>query len=451
MFAVGFALLKAFGGVDTLIPALQRYVLENIAPGLDPGSLDAFTSLIENARAGAVGLGGVAGLLISGMATLYSIETAFLKIWKTPATKPLFYRVATYWFFITLGPCLTGWIFWTVKESLGGVGSYFGAFGFFYFLYWAIPHRNVPYHSAAASALIALFAGVMTRFIYLWYLGAFQSYNKLYGSLAAVPIVLVWMYLTWYFVLIGALVGAKIADSPRFNKKLGGKLKSAAVSLLLICIATPQAALSQTTTLCDRWYTITLEKKVRYGYYHQTTTIKDSIIEFTEDTVKREEKKMHSEKVRSTVDKLTLRPISFNYEKIAGKKQIQVQVKIQDNKAKIARSDNKVPVQEKERILPKDISLSLAFPYWIQNYFRSQSQKTGSLRVWVEDQYEETFPERDARIQKTDRESKFRVDFEGQSFEWRLDPEGCVEEIKGISQESIVKTVPADVALQFFK
>jgi membrane protein len=59
--------------------------------------------------------------------------------------------------------------------------------------------------------VLAGIAFEVTKRVFTWYLTSFQSYEMLYGALAAVPALMFWIFLTWLIVLAGAAVAATLA------------------------------------------------------------------------------------------------------------------------------------------------------------------------------------------------------------------------------------------------
>ncbi len=103
------------------------------------------------------------------------------------------------------------------------VGLLPGVFGFVGFpaLYWLIPIRPVLARDAAAGGLVAAIFFELSKGGFAAYLTAFPVYETIYGAVSTVPIFLVWLYLAWSIVLIGALVAAAIPDW-RADRLFGG-------------------------------------------------------------------------------------------------------------------------------------------------------------------------------------------------------------------------------------
>lgn len=223
LMAVSFSIFKAFGGLDKLYGMIEPFIFENLAEGSDEKTLDTIRSFIGNIHAGALGIGGFLGLIVTSMATLSSIERSINRVWKIQTRRALFHRVATYWFFITLGPLALALLVGGAT-SLGVSSASDGAavaipsgwlfvpilFGIFFGMYKWIPHRNVHVRPALVAAAATTLIWTVAKLIYSFYVTHVVKYAKVYGALGAIPILLIWIYVGWLVVLAGAALSAAL-------------------------------------------------------------------------------------------------------------------------------------------------------------------------------------------------------------------------------------------------
>jgi membrane protein len=149
---------------------------------------------------------------------LFSIEKAINRVWHAPMTRSLFQRVSSYWLFITLGPLAVAVAvgFMTTSQiplsSLfpSGTGACLMTALGLSAIYKFVPHTQV-------SKRCAMIAGVVTSAVFILAQNSFRiytaravSYNKIYGSLAAIPVMLLWVYIVWMIVLSGAALTAAL-------------------------------------------------------------------------------------------------------------------------------------------------------------------------------------------------------------------------------------------------
>lgn len=191
--------------------------------------IDYVNSLVSNIRGGALGVTGMVSLIAVVILLLTKIEDAFNDIWDVESPRGWSVRVLYYWGMITLGPLMlfVGLsLFGSDKiAGLQKIFSYMPAFGTTLFKYIII--KGLPYFliilaftllyyfmpSTKVNWDAALIGGIFTGLLWqlnstysVVYASSVVSYSKMYGMLAAVPILLAGLYLSWLFVLLGCQV-----------------------------------------------------------------------------------------------------------------------------------------------------------------------------------------------------------------------------------------------------
>src|SRR5690606_24787644 len=78
-------------------------------------------------------------------------------------------------------------------------------------IYRVVPHRTVQWRHAFAGALVAVVLLEIGRRLISLYLGSFNAYQNIYGAVAFVPIFLLWLYLGWVSILLGASFSASVS------------------------------------------------------------------------------------------------------------------------------------------------------------------------------------------------------------------------------------------------
>ncbi|MEZ4654395.1 MAG: YhjD/YihY/BrkB family envelope integrity protein [Candidatus Eisenbacteria bacterium] len=226
LLIVGFSIFHNFGGLADLESRLERLVYENIMPGQQAqvqGWLDGiFASLRSGAFSGLTVLfltGGVLGLLSS-------IEGAFNDIWGVRKGRSLFHRISTYSTLIMISPILIGLslsmtaslessqVIHRIGDSIpGGEGLVELLFRVlpvlltgiaFTLLYMVMPNVKVRLRAAFPSGMTAAILWEISKMGYAAYLKSATMYTTIYGSLAAIPLFLLWVHVTWIVTLFGA-------------------------------------------------------------------------------------------------------------------------------------------------------------------------------------------------------------------------------------------------------
>jgi membrane protein len=218
LLALSFAVFKAFGGMDQLYSAIQPFILNNLAEGVSEEAIGQIRDFIGKTQTGTVGLTGFVALIFTSMSMLASIEKAINVIWGVPNRRSFFFRVSTYWMFITLGPLLLAVVLGIASSSRESVTAWlpgwFGIFAiaaiFFFALYKWVPHTKVHWKYALVSAVITSVLWNLARQAYVLYVRHFVHYDRVYGSLSAIPVLLLWIYIVWLLVLAGASLSAAL-------------------------------------------------------------------------------------------------------------------------------------------------------------------------------------------------------------------------------------------------
>jgi len=226
--AIAFAILKAFPVFDNIEEQIKTLLFENFLPesvNSAQAHFDQFIGQTEGLTAF-----GIIALALTAIMLLGTIEAALNSIFHVKATRPFVPRLMMFWAVITLGPLLLGgslslatYLYaltqWVGVDKIPGVGVMAvellpGVLAIFAFtLFYAIvPYRPVKATHALIGGISAgLLFGLLRRLFGL-YIAAFPAYQTIYGALATVPIFLIWMYLSWAVVLIGAEIAASMPE-----------------------------------------------------------------------------------------------------------------------------------------------------------------------------------------------------------------------------------------------
>lgn len=224
--AVAFAVLSAFPEFNRWTDSLTSFLFTNFLPDSVRGVGVYLQTWSRSARE--LSSTGVVALLLSVLLTMWSIEKAFNRIWRVPSARPKFTRFLIYWTLLTLGtllavaslaavsalfsiPALAGVEARGLDERLLRYLPHLLEFLAFTCAYWLIPHRTVPLRFAAAGGLLATLLFEWLKWALAIYLRN-ASFQELYGALAVMPIFLLWVYLSWLVVLLGASLAASLAS-----------------------------------------------------------------------------------------------------------------------------------------------------------------------------------------------------------------------------------------------
>ncbi|GAB6138776.1 YhjD/YihY/BrkB family envelope integrity protein [Halanaerobaculum tunisiense] len=220
IFSFYLLTLFNFGGLSDLIARLKLAILNNLATGTGHEVINYLEQHVTNIDINQLGAISFFSLVMVVIFLLARVERTFNKIWGISQHRDLFTRFVYFWTLITLGTFLA-----TLSLSLAlAVGSmYLGNlpigqnmifrvvsvvsyFIIFFLAYYLIPNTEVEVLAALVGGLTSGLLFQLARNLYTFYTTHIVGYNQIYGSLAAVPLFLVWLYLIWVISLLGAVV-----------------------------------------------------------------------------------------------------------------------------------------------------------------------------------------------------------------------------------------------------
>jgi len=219
LLALTFALLKAFGVQNTLEPL--------ILAKLNVGSHEVVASLltyVNNTQVGKLGAFGLLFLLIAVTSLLSNIEDSFNHVWGIKGLRPLIRRFSDYLSVLMVGPVLlisaismtsslTSHklvqrlidmdVVGSLILTLFKMGPYLLMWIAFAVLYVFMSNIRVEWSSAFAGGIIGGTLWQLAQWSYINFQVGVAKYNAIYGTMAALPIFMIWVYLSWSIVLLG--------------------------------------------------------------------------------------------------------------------------------------------------------------------------------------------------------------------------------------------------------
>ena len=236
-FTVALAVFTAFPMFSTLQGALQAWLVQSLIP--DNIARQVLGYLTQFSRqANKLGGAGLGVLLVTAIALILTIDRTLNNIWRVKKLRPFTQRVLIYWAAITLGPlllaaslALTSYV---VTASTGLVGMsaplrlVITAFQFMLVaggmasLYRYVPNTHVKWsHAWVGGVFVAVGIELAKKALSL-YLSSVPTYSLIYGAFATLPILLVWIYLAWVIVLMGAVIAAYLPSLLAGVSRRGG-------------------------------------------------------------------------------------------------------------------------------------------------------------------------------------------------------------------------------------
>ncbi len=224
LVTVALAVFSAFPMFGKLQGVLQKWLVDSLVPeNIARQVLGYLTQFAGQAnRLGSIGLVALFG---TALALILTIDRTLNAIWRVRKPRPLGQRMLIYWSGMTLGPLLLGasvtMTSYALSASKGVVGTLPGGVGFLLDLiqyailaagmaamYHFVPNTGVKWSHAWTGGLFVSTAMEVAKKLLVLYLGKVPTYSVVYGTFATVPILLVWIYLSWVIVLLGAVITA---------------------------------------------------------------------------------------------------------------------------------------------------------------------------------------------------------------------------------------------------
>ena len=219
LIAVGVAIFSAFPGFEDTRLAIEHFIFTNFVP-TSTDSIKAHISAFTG-NANQMTAVGISFLAAIALLLIRNVDSALNRIWRVEKKRPLMISFAIYWMVLTLGPVLLGtsigvttYIVSLVSFADQGIPGFSGfllkllpyviSMAGFIMLYTLVPNTRVSFKAAVPGALFAALLFELTKKGFAMYISHFPSYEVIYGAVATVPILFVWVYLSWIVVLLGA-------------------------------------------------------------------------------------------------------------------------------------------------------------------------------------------------------------------------------------------------------
>ncbi len=224
LLTVTLAIFTAFPMFGSFQGSLERYFLQTLVPeGIARPVLRALTQFAANSRS--VGSVGLLMLVFTALSMMLTIDRTLNGIWRVRRARPLAQRVLVYWAGLTLGPLAVGVSLsvtsYAVSASKGLVGALPGGvnlvFDVLQFallaaamagLFHYVPNTFVRWAHAWSGGLFVAAGFEAAKSALAWYVESMGSFSAVYGAFATLPILLLWIYMGWVIVLLGAVIAA---------------------------------------------------------------------------------------------------------------------------------------------------------------------------------------------------------------------------------------------------
>lgn len=226
LLTIALAVFATFPQFGTLRTSLEAYFTQIMMPRQITNTILGYLTIFTDKAAHLSAIGAV-GVLVSAIAMISMIENSFNQVWRIRKQRPIAKKVLLYLTIVILGPfilgvslTLTSHLYMASGGTLRQPSFLYSAWyallsiiwtaGAFTVMYVVIPNRTIHWREAVWGGLFAAIAFEIVKRLFTTFIIEFPTYRMIYGAMAAVPIFLLWIYLSWLITLTGAAFVASI-------------------------------------------------------------------------------------------------------------------------------------------------------------------------------------------------------------------------------------------------
>ena len=218
LLAVSLSVFSAYGGLESLMKKIEPFILQNLVEASGAELSKGIRRSIQRVHSGTLGFTAALFLFLASTKLFHDMETAVHRVWQVKSDRWFVQKLVIYWSVMFSGP-------FVLAVALGVMGSKdYGLIKFFtkgrvitvlefvamLSMYKFLPSCRVRWSSAFYAAILATTGFRLTQLFYSQITKNILAYNKIYGSLASIPIFLLWILVLWWICLAGVAVSAAL-------------------------------------------------------------------------------------------------------------------------------------------------------------------------------------------------------------------------------------------------
>lgn len=234
LMVVMLSVMTAFPIFADIRETIEHFVYNNFVPTAGDIVREHISGFVSNAsKMSAVA---ISFLFLFALLLISAIDKALNKLWRVDQKRRVITALSMYWMILTLGPVLVGssiaatsYIVSLVsldRYDIFGLANFFlrllpllTSIAAFLILYLVVPNKEVKIKYALPGALLGALLFELAKKGFAMYVTQLPSYQAIYGALATIPILFVWVYLSWLVVLVGALFTVSLEDFEQISDK----------------------------------------------------------------------------------------------------------------------------------------------------------------------------------------------------------------------------------------
>ncbi len=232
LIMVMFSIFAAFPIFNEVTGELKTFIYQNFAPSVGDIVQTHLDNFVNNSKK--MSAVGTMVLIAIALLLLSTVDNTLNTMWHKTKKRRWLISFAIYWMILTLGPLLIGVSIsvstYILSLNFMGTGEltstghpflslvpFFITWFLFTLVYTIVPNTIVLFRHALIGALLAAIFFTLGKQVFVWYITSFPSYQAIYGALAVLPIMIVWIHLSWLVVLTGAQITAVFKDMMLIN------------------------------------------------------------------------------------------------------------------------------------------------------------------------------------------------------------------------------------------
>lgn len=222
LLAVSLSVFKAYGGLDVLMQQIEPFIIENFVEASGAQASRFIRASLMRIETGALGVLGVFGLFLSSTKVFLDVEVSVRRVWNERGNRFQWKRLVVYWVVMFLGPLAIAVLLGLIgskgldlvkilpKKSIVVACVFFASLCINKF----IPSAKVGWRPAViAAGFTAVGIGLAQQF-YAQITTGILRYNTIYGSLASIPVFLLWVFILCQISLAGVCLCATLERGP---------------------------------------------------------------------------------------------------------------------------------------------------------------------------------------------------------------------------------------------
>ncbi|PCI59154.1 MAG: hypothetical protein COB35_12065 [Gammaproteobacteria bacterium] len=241
LIVVMLSVMTAFPLFANMRETIESFVYANFVPTAGDVVREHLTGFVNNAsKMSAIA---ISFLIVFALLLISVIDKTLNKIWRVTKKRRLITSFSMYWMILTLGPILVGSSIAVTSYimsltsldniELFGLTSYLlralpllASITAFLILYMVVPNKIVSLKYALSGAVVAGILFELAKKAFALYVTQLPSYQLIYGTLATIPILFVWVYISWLVVILGAVFTVSLEEFNSTNTTENNTIKA---------------------------------------------------------------------------------------------------------------------------------------------------------------------------------------------------------------------------------